>query len=184
MVTIQTLTDLDEAVLKRLIVGYTSAYTYTVRWTDTDAFTHFGLELMTLEQPITNRYAHLDEETLTSYQEMLRHRLSLGAFEDGQMVALALAEPEHWNGSLWIREFHVAESHQHRGIGRQLIEAVAEKARSAGLRVLVCETQTTNVPAIRFYRSVGFALEGIDLSYYTNHDWPDGQIAVFMKRKL
>jgi hypothetical protein len=31
---------------------------------------------------------------------------------------------------------------------------------------------------------MGFVLEGIDLSLYRNSDYPDGEIAVFMKRKL
>jgi ribosomal protein S18 acetylase RimI-like enzyme len=52
------------------------------------------------------------------------------------------------------------------------------------MRVLVCETQSTNVPAIRFYRALGFVLEGLDLSLYSNHDYPDGEIAIFMKRYL
>ncbi|MDE2700419.1 MAG: hypothetical protein OXI23_16220 [Gemmatimonadota bacterium] len=39
------------------------------------------------------------------------------------------------------------------------------------------------MPAIDFYRGVGFEVEGVDLSYYTNSD-VDGEVAVFMKRKL
>jgi len=64
------------------------------------------------------------------------------------------------------------------------MEALAEKARKAGLRTIVCETQTTNAPAIRFYRKLGFNIEGIDLSCYSNEDFPDGEIAIFMKRRL
>ncbi len=41
----------------------------------------------------------------------------------------------------------------------------------------------TLVPAIDFYRAVGFAVEGIDLSYYTNDDL-NNEVAVFMKRRL
>ena len=61
---------------------------------------------------------------------------------------------------------------------------MAQKGRAAGLRTLVCETRNTNVPAIRFYRKLGLDLEGIDLSYYSNTDYPDGEIAVFMKKRL
>jgi len=61
---------------------------------------------------------------------------------------------------------------------------LADKARVAGFRVLVLETQNTNVPAIRFYRKAGFEVEGIDLSYYSNTDITDGEIAIFMKRKI
>jgi ribosomal protein S18 acetylase RimI-like enzyme len=58
------------------------------------------------------------------------------------------------------------------------------KGRAAGLRTLLCETQSTNVPAIRFYRKMGFELEGLDLSHYRNTDYPDGEMAVFMKKPL
>lgn len=71
-------------------------------------------------------------------------------------------------------ELHVAETHQRRGIGRQLVEALTEKACAAGLRTLVCETQNTNMPAMRSYWKLGFQIEGIDVSYYSNADYPDG----------
>ena len=64
------------------------------------------------------------------------------------------------------------------------MQTLADLARQQGLRVMVCETQSTNVPAIDFYRAVGFEVGGLDLSYYTNDDLPDGEVAIFMKRKL
>ena len=51
-----------------------------------------------------------------------------------------------------------------------------------GCRVMVCETQNTNVPAIRFYRNIGFEVGAVDLSYYTNNDLTEFEVAVFMKR--
>jgi ribosomal protein S18 acetylase RimI-like enzyme len=65
-----------------------------------------------------------------------------------------------------------------------LMECVAEKAKGAGFRTIVCETQNTNVMAIKIYRKLGFRLEGIDISCYSNSDYPDGEIAVLMKRRL
>ena len=64
------------------------------------------------------------------------------------------------------------------------MDRVALHASKEGFRVLVCETQTTNVPAIDFYRSVGFEVGGIDLSYYGNDDVQAGEVALFLKRKL
>jgi ribosomal protein S18 acetylase RimI-like enzyme len=64
------------------------------------------------------------------------------------------------------------------------METLADHARSQHLRLLACETQSTIVPAIRFYRALGFVLDGLDLSLYTNQDYPDGEIAIFMKRCL
>lgn len=49
---------------------------------------------------------------------------------------------------------------------------------------LVCETQTTNTPAIQFYRALGFVIDGLDLSLYTNHDREHGEVAIFIRRQL
>jgi ribosomal protein S18 acetylase RimI-like enzyme len=65
-----------------------------------------------------------------------------------------------------------------------LMEHAAVEARNAGLRVIVCETQNRNANAIQAYRALGFRLEGIDISYYSNEDYPDRGIAVFMKRRV
>jgi ribosomal protein S18 acetylase RimI-like enzyme len=64
------------------------------------------------------------------------------------------------------------------------MDALETRARAAYLRIMVCETQNTNIPAIRFYRRMGFRLEGINFSLYSNEDWPDGEIAIAMKRHL
>jgi ribosomal protein S18 acetylase RimI-like enzyme len=52
------------------------------------------------------------------------------------------------------------------------------------MRSIVLETQTTNVPAIAFYRACGYALQGIDLSFYGNDDLQRGEVAVFMKKAI
>ncbi|HEV7127979.1 MAG TPA: GNAT family N-acetyltransferase, partial [Ktedonobacterales bacterium] len=66
----------------------------------------------------------------------------------------------------------------------RLMETMVAHARTHGLRCLVCETQTTNMPAIQFYRAQGFAIDGLDLSLYTNHDREHGEVAIFMRRQL
>ncbi len=39
--------------------------------------------------------------------------------------------------------------------------------------------------AIRFYRAVGYRMEGVDISYYSNEDTMRGRtVGVFMKRRL
>ncbi|MBF8282898.1 MAG: putative GCN5-related N-acetyltransferase, partial [Anaerolineales bacterium] len=125
-----------------------------------------------------------DAETLERYVRVLKEGLSFGAYEGHQLVGIALAEPRRWNQSLWVWEFHIAESFRGQGIGRKLMDTLAGKGQAVGLRTIVCETQNTNVPAIEFYRKVGFTMEGIDLSYYTNDDMLNGEVAIFMKRRL
>jgi len=64
------------------------------------------------------------------------------------------------------------------------MERAAAKARQAGLRAILCETQTTNITSITVYRSLGFRIEGVDISHYPNADYPDGEVAILMKRRL
>jgi streptothricin acetyltransferase len=184
MIDRRLLTKLKLDDLHRLVTGYTSEARYQISKTESDQEFVLALELVSLEQPYCKHFEPPDTETLERYRDLTALGFSFGAYDGEQCVGIALAEPCNWNRSLWVWELHVAETHRRRGVGRQLVEALTEKARVTGLRVLVCETQNTNVPAINFYRKVGFHIEGIDLSYYSNDDFPDGEIAVFMKKRL
>ena len=70
-----------------------------------------------------------------------------------------------------------------RGVGRALLDEVVARARDAGMRALWLETQNVNVPAIRFYRRLGFRLAGLDDSLYDPADVP-GEVALFFTREL
>ena len=89
-----------------------------------------------------------------------------------------------WNRSLQVGEFHIDPAYRGQGYGCRLMEALAELALQAGCRVMVCEAQNTNVPAIRFYRKLGFEVGAVDLSLYTNADVTDFEVAILMKRYL
>ena len=184
MIEIRPLTQLTATDVKRIATGYLADGKYLIEYSDTEQETTFRLRFVALAQPYHKIYDHFDEEALSHYDQVLKEGCSLGAFADDQLVGFLLSEAQQWNHSLWVVEFHVAATHRRLGIGRQLMETAAAQAKQAGLRVIVCETQTTNVPAIRAYRKLGFRLEGVDLSYYTNQDYPDGEVAVFMKRRL
>ena len=127
-------------------------------------------------------YTHLD---VYKRQVLAGGPLALGAYDGEMWVGVAVGERRDWNRTLWLHEFHVAAGHHRQGIGRRLMDALAERARAAGLRALMLETQNTNVPAIRFYRRVGFTLDGLNVAYYTNDDLrPDLTVALFMTRRL
>ena len=184
MVEIKTLTELSLDILTRLMTGYVSSTKYAVSKTKLDDRAVIELEMVGLESLHVKRFTPPAEEVIQRYMAALRHGVSLGAYEREQFVGIAVAEPQRWNRSLWVWEFHVAETHRRQGIGRQMMEELAERGRTSGLRIVACETQNTNAPPIHFYRRVGFNVEGIDLSYYSNDDWPEGEVAVFMKRRL
>jgi ribosomal protein S18 acetylase RimI-like enzyme len=163
--------------------GYITQARYAVRKTESHERTTMTIEIEALDQPYRKRW-YSDDEELVRYQGVASMGYSLGAYDGQKLVGLALAEPRFWNQQLWVWEFHIAPEYRGQGLGRQLMDSLAELARQKGLRILVCETQNYNLPAIQFYRKVGFDLEGIDLSYYTNADLTDGEVAFFMKRKL
>jgi ribosomal protein S18 acetylase RimI-like enzyme len=181
MPKIEALRSIDLETIQRLIRGYTSYEKYKVSVAESEERVSFVLQLVNLESPY-HKISELDP--LEEYQTIVSEGFSLAAYEEGQIVGIALATPQDWNGSLWIHEFHVLEAYQGKSIGRALMEAMAEKAKVANLRIMYCETQNTNVPAIRFYRKLGFHMEALNLSLYTNEDYPDGEIALFMKRRL
>jgi ribosomal protein S18 acetylase RimI-like enzyme len=184
MIDIRPLDRFDSDRFQAIASGYRTDAVYRVMWHEDDVETRFTLTLEPLAQPREFRFP-LVEADAAHYSALVPGDFCLAAYDGETVVGIVLAEPQAWNRVLWVWEFHVAATHRGQGIGRRLMDDVAGLARAAGLRALVCETQNTNVPAIRFYRAVGYALEGIDVSYYTNDDLlPGGTVAVFMKRRL
>jgi ribosomal protein S18 acetylase RimI-like enzyme len=180
-VRICPLKSLESARFAEIASGYTSQQRYFVRREATDGRTVFTVELEDLDQTFVKRWQP-EEDLIDRYRQVISEdRLSLGAYVGDLLVGAAIAEPRPWNQSLWVWELHVHADYRGQGIGRRLMEELADQAQLAGLHVIVAETQNTNVPAIRFYRSVGFELEGLDLSLYP----PEiEEVAFFMKRYL
>ena len=183
MIELRPLTRLNIAALKRVASGYASDSKYTVVYTETESCVSFDMCLIPLDEPYVKRF-HYDDEILQQYNTALITGYSFGAYDGDLLVGLIIAEEHQWNGSLFVHEFHVAETHRKQNIGERLMECVVEKAGRAGLRIIVCETQNTNPTAISVYRKLGFRVEGIDISLYSNQDYPEGEIAIFMKRPL
>jgi streptothricin acetyltransferase len=184
MIEILTLKAISSEEIQRVIGPYTCTETYRVSFADGEESTNFQLELAALDEPWVGCYEHFDEETLQRYCQALAQGFSFGAYDQGVLVGLLIASPQTWNASLWVWEFHVAPAYRGQGIGRSLMEQAADMSVQAGLRTIVCETQNRNAPAIKAYRKLGFQIEGIDISYYTNDDYPERGVAVFMKRRL
>ncbi|HEX5441433.1 MAG TPA: N-acetyltransferase [Ktedonobacterales bacterium] len=182
MADIRPLSSIDGSPLERLIIGYTSTEMYRVSRIETADTIHFELRLTALAQPFVKRYPPLDSTVLQRYRDLAAAGHAFGAFEGEMCVGIALCEPQHWNSSLCVWELHIAPESQRQGIGRALMVAVEVHARDERLRCLVCETQTTNVPAIRFYRALGFTIDAVDVSLYANDDIERGEVAVFMKK--
>jgi ribosomal protein S18 acetylase RimI-like enzyme len=183
MADIRQLTSIDQSLLELLIVGYTSTEGYQVVKEETPDLVRFELRLVHLGQPFVKRYS-LDAQMIAQYSALAAAGHAFGAFAGEICVAIALCEPRQWNSSLHVHEFHVAPHFHRKGIGRALMAAVEAHARAEGMRRLVLETQTTNAPAIRFYRALGFTLDAVDISLYGSDDLARGEVAVFMKKGI
>jgi len=181
MIEIRPLTTLISADLEGIGSSYTSTMKYVVEVKSSNDDVSFNLKLAHLENPYVKKFDLFDTER---FDALLRYNCSFGAYIDDLLIGLAIAEIHSWNNTLWIHEFHLAEGYRNQGIGRRLMQEVSQKARDEKLRAIVCETQNTNTSAIGFYRSLGFRIEGIDISHYSNKDYPDGEIAIFMKLRL
>jgi ribosomal protein S18 acetylase RimI-like enzyme len=68
---------------------------------------------------------------------------------DDRVAATALVQ------SMWV-----APAQRRLGVGRELIEAVSERARGRSLRTLTLMVTSNNEAAIRFYERLGFARTG------------------------
>jgi ribosomal protein S18 acetylase RimI-like enzyme len=66
-----------------------------------------------------------------------------------------------------IKNMAVDEAHRGRGIGRALIDAAAELARSQGARSLVVATAAADIGNLRFYQRAGFRLRSVDRDAFT-----------------
>jgi streptothricin acetyltransferase len=168
-----------------IITGYESDEKYAIEKSESESQTIFNIHLIKLKTPYQATYNEdFNNEDVRRYLDFLPQGYSFGAFKGQRMIAFAISEGIPWNRSLRIWEFHVMREFRRQGIGRKLMNHVVEKARQDKFRIVWLETQNTNVNAIRFYRQVGFKLDALDLSFYTNHDVTDGEVAFFMKKKL
>ncbi len=86
-----------------------------------------------------------------------RHHLAV-AIEDKTVVGFAsgvhYVHPDK-PAELWINEVGVAPSHQGRGIGKAIIEALLEHAKRLGCREAWVLTDRKNQAAMRLYASTG-----------------------------
>ena len=66
-----------------------------------------------------------------------------------------------------IKNMAVCQSHQRRGIGRQLIAAAIDKARGEARHTVVVATAAADLGNLRFYQRAGFRMAAIDRDAFT-----------------
>jgi ribosomal protein S18 acetylase RimI-like enzyme len=99
------------------------------------------------------------------FDERLRPRDAIVAIVDGDLAGwisfgppLPLAASRH---QLGIKGLAVDPARRREGIAAALIEALAGRARGAGIRRLTLRVLSTNAPARALYERLGFEVEGV-----------------------
>lgn len=180
---IQRMSELDEADFRRLVVGYTSDEVYELAVDESDEAFAFRFERRRRE-PAFRKEWPFSPGMFGWYRTLLGLGLSFAAIEDGVMRGLVISGTTEWSKLVNVWELHVEAGHQGRGIGRALLTSVEAEAANRGYRAVSCEAQNTNVPAIGFYRRVGYAPLAVDLSFYGNDDIARGEVSVFMRKAV
>ena len=57
---------------------------------------------------------------------------------------------------------YVHRDHQHRGLGRQLLEDIVQRAATSGFHVCIAHVADGHAASIRLHESVGFTMVGIE----------------------
>lgn len=118
------------------------------------------------------------------FSQWLENPWVLACLEDGEIIAFVETSDESWNNRMRIANLWVEERHRYQGLGKQLMAKAIERAQKANQRAVVLETQSCNDPAIRFYRSCGFELIGLDSTHYQNDDVDRGEVRLEFGLKL
>jgi ribosomal protein S18 acetylase RimI-like enzyme len=87
-----------------------------------------------------------------------RHRLVVALDTNvvvGFVSAVIYVHPDKSAPELWINEIGVAPTHQQRGIGKSLMQAILEEAKRSGCFEAWVLTDRLNLPAMAMYKSAG-----------------------------
>lgn len=99
----------------------------------------------------------IDPKLAAEFLHDPRHHLAV-ALDDDRVIGFASAvhyvHPDK-PAELWINEVGVAPSFQARGIGKELLAALFQRARDLGCREAWVLADATNERAVRLYSAVG-----------------------------
>jgi ribosomal protein S18 acetylase RimI-like enzyme len=105
--------------------------------------------------------------------------LALLAEHDAMMVACAVAQTQESLGLLRLADLRVDSDMRRQGLATVMLYQLIQEARQHGLRAVMAQTRTNNVPAARLLLKIGFQLAGMDAMHYSNHDLVKEAVALF-----
>lgn len=165
--------DLTEIIFDYMTKGHYKAYMI-------DSEGKFSVEFV---------YEEFENEVSKSFSDILvpdylEHPKSFAAKIDDQIVGYIVINHEKYNNRIRIAQFLVLNPHRGQGIGRALMNKAEEVAIELGARAMILETQSCNIPAIKFYHSFGFRFVGCDLACYSNTDIENHEVRLELGKPL
>jgi ribosomal protein S18 acetylase RimI-like enzyme len=159
---------------KKVTYSYTSDKYYDVLYHEDENGWKIHFSINHFETPFhKHREGKLFEDDLENLECYI-------AELNGEEVGIVSISHEKWNNVLRINEIHIQQSLQLKGIGGQLMNMVKERGAKLGVRAIVLETQTSNFPAIQFYKKHGFNFIGCNLFGYSNDDVEQKEVRIEM----
>ena len=152
-----------------LPVSYLSDYYYDI-WIEKS---EDGFHIPIKKKQFEATFRHLPEDGEYPdrlYEDWWENARAFGIVENGTLLAAIEICPEEWSNRLLITELFVGEEIRGQGYGRKLIDLAKTITIQNKYRVLMLETQSSNVNAVDFYLHEGFTLIGFDTCCYTNKD--------------
>ncbi len=152
-----------------LPISYTSSYYYDISIQKTAD----GFEIPVKKRKFEKPFTHVPEDgdyPDKLYEDWWEKARAYGIVENGELLAAIEICPEEWSNRLLVTELFVSEGLRGRGYGKRLLNLAKEITIKNKYRVLMLETQSSNVNAVDFYLHEGFTLIGFDSCCYTNRD--------------
>ena len=163
----------DGAAIRSLDTSFTTDRVYSLRQADLS----FSLVEEMRTPAVTKRY-----EVAITEESIAASLATIAAHEGDVLHGFASVKKEPWNRRAIITDFYLDPRSRRLGFGRNMMKETFARVVEASVRVLWVETQNVNLPAVNFYRSMGFDICGFDSRLY---DEPlDAEVALYLSKSL
>ena len=110
----------------------------------------------------------VEEELFKDFIDEAEYYIALN--EENMEIGWICISYQKWNNTARLWDIDVNIEYRRKGVGKDLLKFAEGRAKEWNCRALVLECQSSNYPAICFYRKNGYNLSGIDIIAYSNED--------------
>jgi ribosomal protein S18 acetylase RimI-like enzyme len=171
-----TIRDLNRAKDRRDVESLDTSFETTSVFDVVTTGRRIELVERALEEPLVKRYS-IDEV----FAPWASWNVGWVADDNG-VGGFATAQYEPWHERLVLWFLYIAPAWRRRGVGRALLERVESHGRAVGASHVWLETSSVNVPGVRAYERLGYALCGVDRLYYGSY--MPGEAAIYLAKEL